>query len=643
MSHSNSTGLASEIGALARGTWSIRSALPAVTLLCAFVSIWIVQNPAFGLIHDSQIYAFQALARLHPDLYSQDIYLRYGSQDDYTIFSPLFAAAMHVLGVENAAVAFTLLAQAMYFAAAALLARVLVPARFVWLGLGLLCALPCFYGADNKFALAEGFTTPRLFAEAFVMAGLAAFLTRRFWVAGSLGLIALLLHPLMTVPGIVVALCTSTTPPRVRAWAISAGVLAGCAMLAWLAFHGTALRFDDKWMRMLWTALSYLWVSQWPAISWSQTLVCMSTLAIGVLALERSHARSLCRAALIAGIGGIALSYVAVDLLHIVLALQVQPWRWAWMAVLIVTLLAPFIAHRLWSLNTFGRCAVLLLTAAWIWTNQKYAIGIVGLALLATIAATRATAPLPPKTHRLLFIGSALVLVLAVVSHIAALELSARTAPDISMVPWMLRSIRAFSRSGALPFIAFLLICIAVYRFRTTTAQLSIAGVTLLALAAVVPSSLHEWSMRWYDRDFDAFSEWRSIIPPRTEVLWFDSPLSVWLLLQRPSYLSGPQEASAVFSHSAAVALKGRVDKIQTYLYSEPGAAWVDRIEESESARQARAAAPLSLAKLCAEAPDLRFIVTEKNMLAEPVAALPPTVSAPFRELRLYRCDASHG
>jgi hypothetical protein len=395
-------------------------------------------------------------------------------------------------------------------------------------------------------------------------------------------------------------------------------------------------------MRMLWTALSYLWVSQWPAISWSQTLVCMLTLAIGVLALERSHARSLCRAALIAGIGGIVLTYVAVDLLHIVLALQVQPWRWAWMAVLTVTLLAPFIAYRLWSLNALGQCAVLLLTAAWIWSNEKYAVGIIALALLATIAARKHPDALPLKTQRLLLIGSALVLVLAVAYHVAATRLSAIIAPDLSMVPSTLRVFRALSRSGALPFTAFALICLAVYRFRTSAAQLSIAGATLLALATLAPFSLHEWSTRWYERDFDAFSEWRSIIPPRTEVLWFDSPLSVWLLLQRPSYLSGPQEASAVFSHSAAIALKNRVDMIQTYLYSEPGAAWVDRIAESESAHRARAAAPVSLAKLCADAPDLRFIATEKNMLAEPVATLPPTVSARFRETRLYRCDASH-
>jgi len=618
-------------------------ALTVVALLCAFVSIWIVQNPAFGLIHDSQIYVFQALARLHPDLYSQDIFLRYGSQDDYTAFSPLFAAAMSVFGAENAAVVITLVAQAAFFIAAALLGRLLMPARFVWFGLALLVALPGFYGGRNIFALAEGFATPRLFAEAFVIAGLAAFLKRRFWLAGSLGLIALLLHPLMAAAGIVVALCTTHTPSRVRAWAIGVAILCGGAVLAGLALHGTPVRFDDNWMRMLWTAVSYLWVSQWPAISWTQTFVCMTTLAIGALALERSDARSLCRAALIAGVGGIAFSYVAVDLLHIVLALQVQPWRWTWISVLVATLLAPFMAYRLWSLNVFGRCATLLLTAAWIWTTETYAIGISVLALLATIATKKAPASLPASTQRLFLIGAAGVLALAVVNHLAAVRLSAKGIPDLSMVPLILRDIRALARSGILPFAAFALICLAVYRFGKVAPRLCIAGATLLMLGALIPPAVHEWSTRWYNRDFDAFAEWRAIIPPRTEVLWFDSPLSVWLLLQRPSYLSSAQEASAVFSHTAAMALKSRVARIQIYLYGEKDTAWLDWKDVPESVREARAAAPVPLADLCAAAPDLRFVATQKNMLGQPVATLPATVSARYRTMRLYRCDPPNG
>src|SRR5215813_3338400 len=87
--------------------WSAHRALPTVALFCAFVSVWIVQNPTFGVIHDSQIYLIQALGRLQPDPFAQDIFLRYGSQDSYTVFSPLFAAAIHLFGVENAAAILT--------------------------------------------------------------------------------------------------------------------------------------------------------------------------------------------------------------------------------------------------------------------------------------------------------------------------------------------------------------------------------------------------------------------------------------------------------------------------------------------------------------------------------------------------------
>ena len=45
----------------------------------------------------------QALAHLKPDLLSNDIFLRFGSQDNYTLFSPLYAAVISLLGVEPAA------------------------------------------------------------------------------------------------------------------------------------------------------------------------------------------------------------------------------------------------------------------------------------------------------------------------------------------------------------------------------------------------------------------------------------------------------------------------------------------------------------------------------------------------------------
>ena len=624
--------------------WTMRPelvrVLPAVALFCALVCIWIVQNPSYGLVHDSQIYLIQALARLHPDPYAQDIFLRYGSQDSYTVFSPLFAAAIGVFGAETAAAILTVLAHVAFYGAAALLARVFMPARFVWLGLALVCALPGFYDGGNKFALAEDFVTPRLFAEVFVIAGLTAFLKRRFWLAGALTLAGMLVHPLMTMGGVVVALCTSTTPPRVRAWVLIAGAVLSVAVLSWMGLHGKQLRFDGEWIGMMW-GLYYLWITQWTTITWAPLTVALTTLTIGMLVFERSQARSLFRAVLIAAVAGIVVTFVGSDLLQFVLVLQVQPWRWLWVSTLIVTLSAPFIVYQVWSRGALGRAAALLLGAAWLWSTEKYAIGVAVLALLATVAATRNTKQLSDRTQRIIVFGAASMLVLALLYHIATARMFANSIPDWSLVPWVLRDIRGASRSGFLPYAVFLLIFISVYRFKSWRPQLIITAACAVMLAAMAPASVNEWNTRWYEPEHEAFSGWRALIPQGAEVLWFDQPTSVWLLLERQSYLSGVQQASAVFSRPAAMAMKKRAGMIRPFLRSEPGAAWIEGKNKTEpdDVIAARAKEPIPLGPFCAGAPDLHYIVTNKNMVAEPLATLPPTVAKRYREFKLYRCE----
>jgi hypothetical protein len=646
--------LASAPPATAPGTFTaaiwraLPQGLPAFALFCALISVWIVQNPTYGLVHDSQLYVFQALARIHPELFSQDIYLRYGSQDSYTVFSPLFAVFVRWLGPETAAAVFTVVSHAGLVAATAVLVRTLmVPARFAWLGLALVCVLPGFYDAEHKFSIIEDFASPRIFAEILVIFGITAYLKRRFRLAGSLAAAALVIHPLMTAGGVVVALCTNVTPPRVRAWILGAGAILAAAVLGVMSLLGKQLIFDEAWHEMIWTGLSYLWVQRWTVTSWASILSILLTLGAAVLALEKTSTRTLCKASLIAGASGIAVTYIAGDLLRVVLAVQVQPWRWLWIATLVVELLLPFIAYRLWSRGCLGRCATLLLVATWLWNTEAYAIGTAVLMLVAALAATRSQTTLPARTERLLLLGSAAVLVLAVIYQTATAQLYGRTIPDWSLVPWVIRDIRAFSRSGALPFIVFAVICFAVYRFDSWKPRIAIAALCATMLALLLPHSVNEWSTRWYDRDYEAFGAWRAIIPPRTEVLWFESPLDVWMQLERPSYLSGQQEASALFSHAAAVAMKKRVNSIASYLEAQAGAAWLDPPKNPDDAAtddaDEKGGKSIPLEPLCAGAPDLRFIVTRRDMAAEPVATLPDTVSLRYRKFRLYSCNSSHG
>jgi hypothetical protein len=629
------------------GAQSLLRFLPAITLVCAILVLWILRHPFVGLTHDSQFYLIQGLARLHPDLYANDVFLRYGSQDQFTIFSPLYASAMRLFGIENAAVIFTCLAQAGFVLATILLARMLMPARLVWPGIALLCALPAVYGPGQIFRVLEDFATPRLFAETMVILGLVAFLRGRAWLAAALGFVGMLLHPLMAMGGFVVAVLASSMSLRTKLLIFTAGAITAGATLAWLGLHGHQIAFDPGWEVLLRWGVDYLWPSMWKLATWAPLTVTAVTLVAGMLLLpgERSHARALCIASLIAGAMGIAVNYVAGDLMRLVLVVQAQPYRWLWVGTLISIILLPLIVQTAWSLGFLGRVAALLLAAAWLFMSERYGVAIALLALVAVVAAKRGTTSLPERSQKLLFGGAVTLLAIAATYHVATIFLFV-SVPEFSEAPELLRNIRTACRTGALPVAGFLLLYFASIKATTPTLRAGIAVVSLAMLLCLLPFSARELGARWYSRDVEAFAGWRALIPPRTEVMWFDGPVSTWILLQRPSYISNLQETSGVFSRQAAMVMKGRVDRVEAYVSTEPRAAWRDNQlngKDTEAAVTARSAQPVSLRQLCADAPDLRFVVTSKNMLAEPIATTPARATERYQGYKLYRCEPANG
>src|ERR1700721_1965521 len=85
--------------------WSIhgiQSKIIGVVCFLTAVATWLLLRGYHGLLGDAQLYAFQALARIHPSLAS-DLYLQNTSQDQFTIFSPVYAWFIESLGLEHAA------------------------------------------------------------------------------------------------------------------------------------------------------------------------------------------------------------------------------------------------------------------------------------------------------------------------------------------------------------------------------------------------------------------------------------------------------------------------------------------------------------------------------------------------------------
>ena len=90
-------------------TWSDRvcqaidrlAAQPSL-LLCVLLALNALARPYAGIAHDARLYSAQVLHQLEPESYSDDLFFRYGSQDQFSIFSRVAAPIVNLLGLQAA-------------------------------------------------------------------------------------------------------------------------------------------------------------------------------------------------------------------------------------------------------------------------------------------------------------------------------------------------------------------------------------------------------------------------------------------------------------------------------------------------------------------------------------------------------------
>jgi hypothetical protein len=121
----------------------------ALALALFYLGTWAVIGRYHGLQHDAQIYVLQALALLRPEVFTGDLYLKFGSQDQFTLFSNFCAPWIDAFGVDHGAAALTFGFFALWTWAVWLLVKHLAGARDAWLATGLVLVLPGWYGAGG--------------------------------------------------------------------------------------------------------------------------------------------------------------------------------------------------------------------------------------------------------------------------------------------------------------------------------------------------------------------------------------------------------------------------------------------------------------------------------------------------------------
>lgn len=596
--------------------------------------LWLLNANYFGLEHDAVLYTFQALAHRSPELFSSDIFLKFGSQDRFTLFTPGYSALIAWLGMERAAMVATLLCQAALLFAAWRLVRRLVSPTLALAGFACLVALPNDYGPRRIFCVIENFVTPRMLAEALVVFALLALLQRRRLLAIALLFVGTLLHPLMAAPGFVMAvfLWQPQVPPR---WLYAAAIL-GLALVAAAGSLSAldAWRVDADWRTAIDVHADYLFLQNWEPHDWSRVACGLLTVTLAACFQADLPVRQLCLAALFTAGAGLSLALISVDWLHLAVFMQGQPYRWLWPVSLMAPLLLPAVSIALWQRNEAGRATALTLAASWIMRVEPVAPAFLAVAALFALLSWYGTGD--ARIRRWLPLGGALLLAIAATYSFASNVLTNAAVYEEGHAPEALNRLRSFCVDGLVPALLILGV-LRLYHARRRAAAAAGAALLLGAALFLLPFTAQAWSYRSFDDAVvGTFDEWRKLIPPRTDVAWVEAPMANWYVLQRPSYFSGQQSGSVVFSRAAALETIRRERELIPLLLGTGLSNQQNRGVLRLAGPHARAAR--NLAEACAQT-RVRYLVSRADLHAIPLATAPHDAPTGFKALRLYRCD----
>ena len=593
-------------------------------LFIAALGAWAATHPYHGIGHDGTLYAFQAIATGDLAHLKGDLYLRYGSQDAYTLFSPLYRAFIAALGLEYGTMALVLIGQAAWLTGAwLLLRRLLGSAGAAALALVFVAAIDPKYSHAGALGFGEGFATPRLFAEALSLMMLAALADRRWALAGGAFLLTGALHPLVAAVSAAIAFFGLSLADRRWLWLLAPGLF-GVAALALTGagpFAGAFTALDAEWRAVVAARSPHVFAELWPRATWL-VLAVDALILVAAARVSGQLGRRFFLAALVAIPLGVAVTWIGVDRLGNVLLAQVQPWRIVWLShvaalaglgVLLISARAP--AERLSALAL----ALILAAAEFAPVMKHGAVLAAALHLLILF--------IPPgadwsKPARSLAAGAALAL--AVFAALAASEqLDALIAFDAE----------GFARVGG-----------SGWR-RELAALAAILIAVLLAasggrLAGRIAAPLAALILAFGTAHWDARTPWRVAVEgaPGTfggetlagqgTVLWQGgaSAATVWFGLYRPAWISREQGAGVVFNRETAM----------EYARRQALAAPVTGGDAPPTAR-ARPPVPKAedIGRLCAE-PDAPAMI----VLDTPVKGLDSEVwAAPAPDIRFYYAE----
>lgn len=522
--------------------------------LVALLALLLFARPYNGLRHDAVLYFGQVLLNSRAPHLASDVFFVGGSQDAFSIYAPLVAPLYAALGLALSQQALLLLAWAGLAGALLALLRSLDTHAGVRLwGALAVAVLATSYGGNWVFGYAEPFLTARSFAEPLALGGLAALLNGRPAAAAALLLSAALLHPLMTLPVLVVAACLLAGQDRRWLWLLLA--LPAAALLLALAdlrpWHELLRTYDPYWWALVNTSNRQVLLANWRAGDWLNLALDVAVLCAAWRWAPPPRWRQLMAAVLVATTLLFAATALGADLLRLRLPTQLQLWRVHWIAHLLAQAMLPWLAWTLWQRGGFWRvsAASLGLAVASTQVDAGYAAPALSLWLLTTALAWRAR-----RQSSSTLVGVLVSIILLCAVGVTALQ----AASALEQIGWTSPTQALGAQAARLlvtpPVAAMLFAALLALGARGRAGR----RVALLFSMLLLAGAFATWDRRsdmalaidTQLRPLPAFAE---RIPPHATVYWPGHLAATWALLERPSFFSGQQGAGLLFNRDTAL------------------------------------------------------------------------------------------
>jgi hypothetical protein len=608
------------------------------SLVLMLVTIWLALRGYHGLTGDGQIYAFQAFARLHPWL-TADLYLQNTSQDQFTLFSPLYAWWIGLLGLENAARLLTLVFSVWFLAASWCFASAVAGRRTAWLAAAFLLIVVGAYGGAAVFRMLDSSLTARLPAEALVVTALACHARGMKRLGLGLALGALFVHPLMALPGLLLLVCL-WLPVRVGVIGAIGGVFATLAIAAVavnLPAASPALTvMDATWLDVVRERSQFLFLQLWSIHDWDMNAQPFMSLAFTAIAVKDDRVRKLCAAAALVGAAGLAVALIGGLIGPVALLLQGQAWRWVWITVFIGAALVPFTALEVWRDDSCGPLCALLLASGWTLPGVGTACAMLALIVWSIRAHIAARSAVDFR-----WVSAALGAAIAawVLTKFGAILSPATSASGRASLGGVLQA----QDTSALRIAAVLLGVLVWWGASTqrTRGVPMLLSAMLIALSAYAfPAAFRQPRMLAAAADVREFEDWANAIPPSSTVLVTpprDVGAFVWFTLGRPNYLAIDQSTGVVFSRATALEVRRRSEVLLPLMDPDWKILTGLRAKSGGGRKNDAATRPLThenLIQVCAD-PQLGFVISPDKVGFDP---LRHDHAGAWKDWNLYDC-----